>query len=112
MVSTAFCYPANIGLSILHGMGYGLPVVTSDKVESQNPEIEALRDGENGFLYRDGDIDDLTAKLEVLLTDSATQNRMSAAAHATATERFSLANMVDGYVDAVRFAAWRAKNRR
>ena len=112
MVSTAFCYPANIGLSILHGMGYGLPVVTSDKVESQNPEIEALRDGENGFLYRDGDIDDLAAKLELLLTDSATRNRMSAAAHATATERFSLANMVDGYVDAVRFAAGRAMDRR
>lgn len=112
MVSTAFCYPANIGLSILHGMGYGLPVVTSAKVEAQNPEIEALRDGENGFLYRDGDVDDLASKLKTLLTDRDLQRRLASEAHATATQRFSLGNMVDGYVDAVRFAAKRAANRR
>lgn len=112
MVSTAFCYPANIGLSILHGMGYGLPVVTSARVEAQNPEIEALRDGENGFFYRDGDVDDLAAKLEILLTDHDLRSRLSQAAHATATERFSLGNMVDGYVDAVRYAAKRVCSRR
>ena len=51
LTADLFCYPQNIGLSLLHAFGYGLPVITSDHVESQNPEIEALRHGENGMLY-------------------------------------------------------------
>src|SRR5208282_324450 len=43
MLSAAlFCYPTNIGLSLLHAFGYGLPAVTSDNRRAQNPEIEAL----------------------------------------------------------------------
>ncbi|MCC7351647.1 MAG: glycosyltransferase family 4 protein [Phycisphaerales bacterium] len=97
-----FCYPANIGLSILHAFGYGLPVVTSDRIESQNPEIEALRDGGNGLLYADGDIDALAAALQRVLDDSALRQNISAGAIQTVTEQFTLENMVDGFEAAVR----------
>lgn len=108
----AFCYPQNIGLSILHAMNHALPVVTSDKIEAQNPEIEALRDGENGLLYRDGDNDDMTAKLRVLLTDKELHSRLSAEAHRTATEDYSTDTMADGMAEAVRYASGVAQRRR
>jgi glycosyltransferase involved in cell wall biosynthesis len=107
-----FCYPANIGLSILHAMNHALPVVTSDRIDAQNPEIEALRDGENGLLYRDGDAADMAAKLRLLLTDVGLRARMSAAAHATATMRYSTDRMADGMEAALRYAADRARARR
>lgn len=100
-----FCYPVNIGLSLLHALGYGVPVVTSDSVEAQNPEIEALVPGENGLLYRDGDIDSLAETLARLFEDRALRDRLAAGALKTATRRFTLKNMVDGMEGAIRYAA-------
>jgi glycosyltransferase involved in cell wall biosynthesis len=98
-----FCYPVNIGLSLLHALGYGLPVVTADSIESQNPEIEALAPGENGLLYRNGDTDSLADTLARLFEDRALRDRLAAGALKTATERFTLKNMVDGMVGAIEY---------
>ncbi|MHC5004251.1 MAG: glycosyltransferase, partial [Planctomycetota bacterium] len=63
MLSAAvFGYPVNIGLSIMHAFGYGLPVVTSADMRSHGPEIEALEPGHTGLLYRDGDARDMAAR--------------------------------------------------
>jgi glycosyltransferase involved in cell wall biosynthesis len=101
--SKVFCYPANAGLSLLHAFGYGLPVVTSGKLESQNPEVEAVLANYNGLLYRDGDAADLAANLRRLLLDSDLCTRLAANAHQTAVDRFDLPNMVDGIEAAIRF---------
>ncbi len=106
-----FCYPANIGLSILHAFGYGLPVITGDRLQAQNPEIEALRDGENGLLFADGNERALAAALERLIEDDVLRGRLSAEAHRTATEVFTIERMVDGIVAAAEFAAARAGSR-
>jgi len=110
--STLFCYPQNIGLSILHAMGYGLPVVTSDRVETQNPEITALDHGVNGLHYTHGDQSALAGALDAIVSDPALRARMSGAAHETATTRFTIENMADGMESALRYAADRARERR
>ncbi len=104
LAADCFCYPANIGLSILHAMGYGAPVVTSDDTSSQNPEIEALEVGVNGLTYRHGDADALASALASIFEDDAKRSAMQAAAHSTATGRFALERMVDGMEAAVRQA--------
>lgn len=104
LAADVFCYPANIGLSLLHAFGYGLPVVTSDDLASQNPEIEALEHGVNGLLYQHGDAAALTDVLGRLLRDRDLRHRMGLAARRTATEQFTLARMVDGMEAAVRYA--------
>jgi len=105
IAADVFCYPANIGLSILHAFGYGLPVVTSDRVESQNPEIESLHDGENGLLYRDNDPASLADTLAHLIEDRDLRQRLSDEAHRTVTRQFTLENMVHGMEAAIRRAA-------
>ena len=102
--ANVFCYPTNIGLSILHGLGYGLPVVTSDRTESQNPEIEALSPAENGMLYKHGDTDALAGALRQIIDDRELAGRLSAGALATVMERFNLKKMVDGFEAAIRYA--------
>ena len=109
--ATAFCYPQNIGLSILHAMGYGVPVVTSDKIENQNPEIIALEHERTGLLYEHGSVDALAGALRRTIEDAELHGRMSAAAHETATQKFSIERMAGGMADALKFAAGRAQSR-
>lgn len=107
----AFVYPANIGLSILHAFGYGVPVVTCDAVERQNPEIVALAHETNGLLYKDGSVSDLASAIGRLLDDNELRDRMSAAALQTAREEFTVPRMVDGFVAAVEYCQSQRKRK-
>jgi glycosyltransferase involved in cell wall biosynthesis len=105
LTANVFCYPANIGLSVLHAFGYGLPVVTSDDLSGQNPEIEARKSGHNGLFYRHGDAGALADCLRSIILNSELAKIMSAEAVRTVTEEFSLQNMVGQMAAAVRFCA-------
>ncbi len=98
-----FCYPANIGLSLLHAFGYGLPVVTSRNTEKHNPEIEALEDGVNGLLYEDGDASALTQTLGTLLASPDRARAMGQAGLRTVTQKYTVERMVDGMEAAIRY---------
>lgn len=103
--SKLFVYPANIGLSLLHAFGYGLPVITSSQIEAQNPEIVALENGRNGLLYEAGSAAALSQAIGDLLADEPRRASMATAASATVQERFNVPAMVDGMIAAVEYAA-------
>ncbi|CAG1010781.1 GDP-mannose-dependent alpha-(1-6)-phosphatidylinositol monomannoside mannosyltransferase [Phycisphaerales bacterium] len=100
-----FCYPTNIGLSLIHAMSYGLPVVTGDRIGAHNPEIEAFRDGVNGLFFREKDVDSLSESLGAILSDPGLKRRLSEAALSTVTNDFTIEKMVDGMEAAIRCAA-------
>jgi glycosyltransferase involved in cell wall biosynthesis len=54
-----FVVPGDIGLSLIHAFMFGVPVISHANLNTQNPELEALRLGVNGDLFREHDIDDL-----------------------------------------------------
>ncbi len=98
MLSSAlFCYPTNVGLSLLHAFGYGLPAITSDNIRAQNPEIEALIPEDNGLHYRSGELGDLAHQCGRILSDPTLRLRLSASALKTALERYSMDQMVNGF---------------
>ena len=105
LTANVFCYPANIGLSVLHAFGYGLPVVTSDDLSGQNPEIEALKPGQNGLFYRHEDADALADCLRSIILNTDLAKKMSTEAVRTVAEEFSLQNMVGQMAAAVRYCA-------
>ncbi|MDD2799752.1 MAG: glycosyltransferase [Bacteroidales bacterium] len=43
--------PGNVGLNCIHAMAYGVPVLTHNDLRYQNPEVEAITNGLNGFFY-------------------------------------------------------------
>jgi glycosyltransferase involved in cell wall biosynthesis len=104
LVADVFCYPANIGLSLIHAFWYGLPVVTSDRLSVQNPEIVALNPGVNGLCYEHGNVASLAGALESMIVDRELRRAMSQAARQTVEKRFTIPQMVDGLEAAVRFA--------
>jgi glycosyltransferase involved in cell wall biosynthesis len=99
--SCLFCYPANIGLSIMHAMGYGVPVVTGDQTSSHNPEIHVLRNGVNGCEFKHLDIASLSIRLTELLDAPDRTAAMGSAARNAVLEEFTTPKMVDGFISAL-----------
>lgn len=56
--------PGNVGLTCMHSLAYGVPVITHDDPTDQMPEWEAIVAGETGDLFRKGSIDALAAAIE------------------------------------------------
>lgn len=103
--ATVYCYPANIGLSLLHAFGYGLPVVTNDCLQQHGPEIEALKHEGNGLFYTFGNTRAMSEALRRLIEDPVLTRRLSEEAMRTVTEEYGLERMVDGMEQAVRYCA-------
>ncbi len=55
--------PSGAGLSVMHAMAFGTPVLIHDAKAKHGPEWEAVQEGVTGFYYRYNDLIDLTAKL-------------------------------------------------
>jgi len=66
--------PSGAGLTIMHAMAYGTPVILHDNVEDHFPEWEAVKEGETGFYFQHEQLNDLVDKIEYVLfklTDKA-----------------------------------------
>lgn len=51
--------PSSIGLTAIHSLMFGTPVITHDNHLSQAPEAEVIIDGVTGYYYRDNDVSSL-----------------------------------------------------
>jgi len=56
--------PGNVGLNCIHSLAYGIPVLTHDNFDYQNPEVEAIINGKTGIFYKYGFFEDLIKTLE------------------------------------------------
>ena len=70
MAITDVCVvPDAVGLSCIHSMAYGVPVVTSDNFDVHGPEFEAVIPDETGSFYKNGCVDSLVEELIKWLFD-------------------------------------------
>jgi len=67
--------PGNIGLTAIHSLSYGTPVASHNNFNNQMPEVEAIIDGENGFLFKENDIVDLAEKIDTWFSKKHKLNR-------------------------------------
>jgi glycosyltransferase involved in cell wall biosynthesis len=59
MMSDVCVSPGNVGLTAMHSMGLGTPVITHDNFNNQMPEAECIIHGVTGYLFKENDIDSL-----------------------------------------------------
>jgi glycosyltransferase involved in cell wall biosynthesis len=55
--------PGNVGLTAMHSMVFGTPVLTHDDFPHQMPEFEAVQKEKTGDFFKYDDVDDLAAKI-------------------------------------------------
>ena len=66
--STLTISPGNAGLTAIHSMMYGTPVISHNNAEHQMPEYEAIKQYETGLLFKENDVSDLAFKIKHWLT--------------------------------------------
>lgn len=68
--------PGEVGLTAIHSLVYGTPVISHDCNEFQMPEYEAIVDGVNGGLYKYGSLESLYHKVkEWLVKDNSQETK-------------------------------------
>ncbi|MCR4665181.1 MAG: glycosyltransferase family 4 protein [Paludibacteraceae bacterium] len=83
------------GLSINDAMCYELPVVCS---VCDGTERDLVEDGKNGFFFKEGDADDLAAKIEAILADESKRKQMGQESLRIIEEKVNINTVADNYV--------------
>ena len=97
-MANVFLNPGLIGLAILDAFTAGLPVITTN-VPIHSPEIEYLKNGENGLITQ-FDRDDYATALKHLLKNQELQSRLKNAA-LTSSTHYSLDAMVENFASGI-----------
>ncbi len=56
--------PGNVGLTAMHMLMFGTPVITHDRFELQMPEYESIVPYKTGIFFKYGDVNDLCLKIQ------------------------------------------------
>lgn len=56
--------PGNVGLTAIHSLSFGCPVITNNNFDTQMPEFEAIKPGITGDFYEEDDINALASKIQ------------------------------------------------
>lgn len=67
--SKIFLYPGNIGLSIVHAMAYGLPILIHSEKFSHCPEGSLFKKNKSGITFKKNCINDLSSKITKVLDE-------------------------------------------
>ncbi len=97
MSARAFVVPTCIGLSLHHAMAYGVPVITDDSLDKQASEFSVLSDGINGLTYREGNVESLASKIEMVIEDENLRTRLSTNALITINEIHTIKAKVENF---------------
>lgn len=69
--------PGNVGLTAIHCMSYGTPVLTHDNFNRQMPEVGAISEGENGCFFKENDLSSMVDRIkDWLFNNKLTRNQI------------------------------------
>jgi glycosyltransferase involved in cell wall biosynthesis len=80
--------PSGAGLTVMHALAYGTPVVLHDNVGEHFPEWEAVEEGVTGTFYKYDSTDDLAAKMETALFPAPLKERVGERCKQVIRERY------------------------
>lgn len=96
-----FLYPGDAGLSLIHGMAYGLPAILHDDRSRHMPEIAAFRAGSTGVTFAPADAESLWQVIVDSIDETDRLDEMSRATLQTVTNDYNTARMAERFVAAI-----------
>jgi glycosyltransferase involved in cell wall biosynthesis len=64
MLSDCCVSPGNVGLTAIHSLSLGTPVITHNNLFNQGPEVEAIIQYKTGLFFKENDVTDLSFVIE------------------------------------------------
>lgn len=93
--------PGRVGLSLLEGFAYGLPLVTTAAAR-EGGELDHLVSDQNGVLVENAnDLDAYAKAIADLLLDEPRRLRLAAAGREATRQRFTIEAMAKGFADGI-----------
>ncbi len=96
-----FVYPGAIGLSAMHALAYGLPVITHSDSHYHMPEFAALRDGDNALMFKRDSVANLESVLIRYFATPSLRVRLSEGALSTIRSTFHMDGMVERFARSI-----------
>jgi len=81
--------PGKVGLTALHSLMYGTPVITHSCLDAQMPEVEAITDGETGAFFVQNSVEDLTRTIERWLIHDIDRMKVRKACRAIISKKWN-----------------------
>lgn len=67
MLSECCVSPGNVGLTAIHNLSLGTPVITHGNLNNQNPEVESIIPNRTGLLFKENDVTSLSDCIETIV---------------------------------------------
>jgi glycosyltransferase involved in cell wall biosynthesis len=67
MLAECCVSPGNVGLTAIHSLSLGTPVITHGNMLNQGPEVEAVIDGKTGLFFVENDVASLSDVIDELI---------------------------------------------
>lgn len=96
--------PGKVGLTAIHSLTYGVPVITHGDMDAQMPEVEAIEPGRSGAFFVKGDADSLAQAIDDWFTSRPDSAAVGAACRDRITSRYRpdvQASLIDAAVSEV-----------
>lgn len=69
MLSQCCVSPGNVGLTAIHSLSLGTPVITHENFNNQGPEVESIIPNRTGFFFKENDISSLSDCIENIVVN-------------------------------------------
>lgn len=96
--------PGKVGLTAMHSMTYGTPVITHHDLDQQMPEVEAVIQGSTGAFFKEGSSADLARAIQDVLNWPQSRAETRAACRTMIAGRYTpaeQARLIEQALDAV-----------
>ena len=88
--------PGNVGLTAMHSLVYGTPVITHNNFSNQCPEFEAIIDGKTGSFFKEDSAEDLANKISLWLSKSSEEREVARKnCHQIINEKYNPQKQID-----------------
>lgn len=103
----AFLYPGEVGLSLVHGLAYGLPAIVHNVSRKHMPEFAAFKPGFNGWAFDYGDAESLASTIKSALSDADGLDACSKNATLTIGPDFTTEGMANKFASLIQLMSIR-----
>jgi glycosyltransferase involved in cell wall biosynthesis len=97
--SRLLIHPGAIGLTILHAMAFGLPVVTHHNARHHGPEFAIMRSGETGLTHTEDSLEDMLKTVRDLLLNPTICRDMGTAGRRLVATQYNTREMVRHFLE-------------